>query len=99
MDKYTDYLGIDVSKNTLDVMNSEEKHFQFSNDLKRFRGLSKIIPRDSLCIMKVTGIYHLQLASYFGLAPTERSSGTSVNSTRKISKIGKYFSHKKVVYV
>ncbi len=46
------------------LMNSEEKHFQFSNDLKGFRELSKIIPRDGLCIMEVTGIYHLQLATF-----------------------------------
>ncbi len=119
MDKYTDYLGIDVSKKTLDVMTSQQKHFQFSNDLKGFREFAKIIPRDGLCITEVTGIYHLQLAtflhsksiagigertavlliistdgfknfycskqlaSYFGLAPTERFSGTSVNGTRK----------------
>ncbi len=64
MDKYTDYLGIDVSKKTLDVMTSQQKHFQFSNDLKRFREFAKIIPRDGLCIMEVTGIYHLQLATF-----------------------------------
>ena len=96
MDKYTDYLGIDVSKKTLDVMTSQQKYFQLSNDLKGFREFAKIIPRDGLCIMKVTGIYHLQLASYFGLAPTERSSGTSVNGTRKISKMGNPLVRKKL---
>ena len=64
MDKYTDYLGIDVSKKTLDVMTSQQKHFQFSNDLKGFREFAKIIPRDGLCITEVTGIYHLQLATF-----------------------------------
>ena len=29
-----------------------------------------------------------QLSSYFGLAPTERSLGTSINGSREISKMG-----------
>ena len=69
MGKYTDYLGIDVYKNILDVMNNEEKHFQFSNDLKGFREFAKIISRDSLCIMEITGIYHLQLFTFLHRQP------------------------------
>lgn len=64
MSTYSDYLGIDVSKLTLDVMNIEDKHFQYSNDLKGFKKLAKIIPKGSVCIMEVTGIYHLQLAAF-----------------------------------
>ena len=64
MNEYVDYLGIDVSKLTLDIMNVEGKHFQFSNDLKGFREFAKIIAKGSLCIMEVTGIYHLQLAAF-----------------------------------
>ena len=64
MIQYTDYLGIDVSKLSLDVMNIEGEHFQFSNDLKGFKKLTKIVPENGLCIMEVTGIYHLQLATY-----------------------------------
>lgn len=64
MDGYSDYIGIDVSKQTIDVVNVEQEHFQLSNDLNGFRKLLKIIPKNGLCIMEVTGIYHLQLASF-----------------------------------
>ncbi len=37
-----------------------------------------------------------QLSSYFGLAPTENSSGTSVNGTRRISKMGNPLVRKKL---
>lgn len=65
MNEFTDYLGIDISKNTIDIINSQDKHFQFSNDLKGFKNFLTIIPKGALCIMEVTGIYHLQLAVFF----------------------------------
>ena len=37
-----------------------------------------------------------QLSSYFGLAPTEYSSGTSINGSRKISKMGNPLVRKKL---
>ena len=37
-----------------------------------------------------------QLSSYFGLAPTECSSGTSINGSRKISKMGNPLVRKKL---
>ena len=37
-----------------------------------------------------------QLASYFGIAPTEKVSGTSVNGSRKISKMGNPLVRKKL---
>lgn len=64
MKTYTDYLGIDVSKKTLDVVNSDGTHFEFANDVSGFKKLHKIIPVGSVCIMEVTGIYYLQLALF-----------------------------------
>ena len=37
-----------------------------------------------------------QLSSYFGLAPTENTSGTSINGSRKISKMGNPLVRKKL---
>ena len=64
MDKYSDYLGIDISKETFDVVNLSGKHQQFKNDTSGFKALKKAIPKASLCVMEVTGIYHLRLANF-----------------------------------
>lgn len=61
---YTDYLGIDISKDTFDVINKEGKHTQYSNNNKGFSKFYKAIPKNSLCTMEVTGIYHLCLAKF-----------------------------------
>ncbi len=64
MNTYTNYLGIDISKNTFDVVNQTGKHLTYSNDLVGFRKFKKRINKDDLCLMEVTGIYHLQLAKF-----------------------------------
>ena len=64
MENYTDYFGIDISKETFDVVNKRGQHFQFSNDTKGFTRFNKIITQGSICVMEVTGIYHLRLAKY-----------------------------------
>jgi len=64
MENYTDYFGIDISKETFDVVNKSGKHFQFSNDTKGFAKFKKVITQGSICVMEVTGIYHLRLAKY-----------------------------------
>ncbi len=64
MNIYTDYFGIDISKETFDVVNKKGKHSQFSNDAKGFVKFEKIITEGSLCVMEVTGIYHLRLAKF-----------------------------------
>ncbi len=61
---YTDYLGIDISKETFDVVDKSGKHSQYSNDPKGFSNFKKTIKKGSLCIMEVTGIYHLRLATF-----------------------------------
>ena len=64
MSNYTDFIGIDISKLTFDVVNKDGKHSQYSNDDKGFKKFYKSIPEGSLCIMEVTGIYHLCLARF-----------------------------------
>lgn len=64
MNKYRDYFGIDISKETFDVVNQAGKHYRYSNTSKGFSAFRKIIPPSSLCIMEVTGIYYLRLANF-----------------------------------
>ena len=64
MNIYTDYLGIDISKETFDVMNKVGKHSHYCNNSKGFMRFYKTIPKGSLCIMEATGIYHLCLAKF-----------------------------------
>ncbi len=61
---YNNYLGIDISKETFDVVNKEGKHSQYFNNKKSFSKFYKAIPKGSLCAMEVTGIYHLCLAKF-----------------------------------
>ena len=64
MNTYTDYLSIDISKKTFDVVNKSGKHFQYENTTKGFSTFKRTINKDSLCVMEATGIYHLSLAKY-----------------------------------
>jgi len=64
MDKSTKYLGIDISKDVFDVINMDDKHFQFQNTNIGFRAFRKMLTADSVCVMEATGYYHFKL-SYF----------------------------------
>jgi len=64
MNIYTDYLGIDISKETFDVFDKSSKHSQYSNNTEGFSKFKKRIKKGSLCVMEVTGIYHLRLANF-----------------------------------
>ena len=64
MNIYTDYLGIDISKETFDVINKGKKHLQYCNNNKGFLRFYRVIPKGSICVMEVTGIYHLRLAKF-----------------------------------
>lgn len=64
MKEYNDYLGIDISKETFDVVNQKGEHKQFDNTLSGFKDFRKTLPENSLSVMEVTGIYHLQLAHF-----------------------------------
>lgn len=64
MNTYTDYLGIDISKQTFDVVNKFGKHWQYENTSKGFLKFKRTIKEESVCVMEATGIYHLPLAKY-----------------------------------
>lgn len=64
MDKITIFVGIDISKDTIDVYDSESGHFQFKNNPKGFSLFKKRLSADHWCVMEATGCYHQRLAIY-----------------------------------
>lgn len=64
MSNYTNYYGIDISKDTFDVVSQTNKHLQFSNNQEGFTAFSKLLNYKDLCVMEVTGVYHLGLANF-----------------------------------
>jgi len=64
MDKSTNYFGIDISKDFFDVMDINDHHYQFSNDIKGFKKFIKLIDENAHCVMEATGYYYSRLA-YF----------------------------------
>lgn len=64
MKKNNDYWGIDISKKTFDVVNVEGQHFRYSNNSQGFKEFYNTLSKNSLCVMEVTGIYHLNLACF-----------------------------------
>lgn len=82
MNTYTDYLGIDVSKLTFDVVNQSQKHKQYENNAKGFLKFKRSIPAQALCVMEFTGIYYLPLAKYL----FSKGIATSVVNPLKIKR-------------
>ena len=64
MNKVTEIIGIDVSKDVLDVYDSKGVYHQFKNNASGFKSLSKLLGSASHCIMEATGYYHIRLAYY-----------------------------------
>jgi transposase len=64
MSKDINYFGIDISAKVFDVMDSNNKYYQFSNDTKGFKQFLKLLDKTSHCVMESTGYYHHQLAYY-----------------------------------
>lgn len=64
MDKYTNYYGIDISKDVFDVMDNHNSHRQFSNNTTGFKSFLKMVNVNSCCVMEATGVYHTQLAKF-----------------------------------
>lgn len=64
MNKDNKIFGIDISKHTFDVVDSDGNHYQFSNNFKHFLKFLKLLDSHSQCVMEATGYYHYQLA-YF----------------------------------
>ena len=63
MDKVTKFVGIDVSKDVLDVSTFEGKHYQFSNDAKGHAELLELLDPETQCVMEATASYHQMLAT------------------------------------
>lgn len=64
MSKSTNYFGIDISKDVFDVMDINDKHYQFTNNTQGFKKFFKVLDNHSHCVMEATGYYHYRLA-YF----------------------------------
>jgi transposase len=64
MDKITIFVGMDISKDTIDVYDAELGHFQFKNNPKGFSLFKKRLSVDHWCAMEATGCYHQRLALY-----------------------------------
>ncbi len=62
MNKSTIFVGIDISKDVFDVYDSEDGHFQFTNDEKGFKLFRKELTSAHCCVMEATGCYHQRLA-------------------------------------
>jgi len=64
MNKFKQFIGIDISKDVFDVSLSENAHHQFTNDTKGFIKFKRLIGKGSLCVMESTGVYHQGLAMF-----------------------------------
>jgi transposase len=64
MSKDKTIFGIDISKNTFDVMDSNGNYAQFENNSKGFPKFLKLLNIDCHCVMEATGYYHYQLAHF-----------------------------------
>lgn len=62
--KYTIIYGIDVAKMTFDISTVDGEHLQFDNSKKGFTSFLEYLKPTGLCVMEVTGIYHLELARF-----------------------------------
>ena len=64
MNKFTNFYGVDISKDVFDVMDQNGIHTKFSNNIKGFRMSLKRINENPIVIMEATGVYHVQLADF-----------------------------------
>lgn len=64
MSKGKNYYGIDVSKDTLDIVNELSEHRIFENNIKSFRELLVWACSEATFVMEATGAYHNKLAHF-----------------------------------
>ena len=64
MNKYTEILGVDISKETFDVVDIKGNHKQYKNETKGFSKFAGILDDQSLVVMEATGHYHYLLAQF-----------------------------------
>jgi transposase len=68
MTNVQNYVGVDVSKNTLDIAIPKENGFQslkINNDLKSFKQFENKIDKDCVLVMEASSTYYLPFAFYF----------------------------------
>jgi len=64
MDKFSNYYGIDISKDVFDVMDSNGVHKQFINSKEGFKEFIKWLVKNSCVVMEATGVYHTRLTDF-----------------------------------
>ena len=64
MCKVKPFIGVDVSKDVIDIYDSQGNFHQFKNNLSGFKKLLSLTSFSSHCVMEATGYYHFKLA-YF----------------------------------
>jgi len=64
MNKFTQYYGIDISKDVFDVMDQTGTHRQFENAPAGFLKFKKHLKSNCCCVMEATGVYQVQLADF-----------------------------------
>lgn len=82
MSKNKQFLGIDVSKDVLDVYDYQGNWYQFKNEESGFKELLLITSDLTHCIMEATGYYHVRL-SYFLI---EKGVLVSVENPLKVKR-------------
>jgi transposase len=72
------YVGIDVSKDKLDIaiptLEGKYHSFQLANSLEGFAALLERLPKDGCSVMEATGAYHCRLAFFLA----EQGQGLAV---------------------
>lgn len=64
MSKYTNYVGVDVSKDTLDIYDFKAGHKQYKNVKPDFSRIIKNLPDSCCVVMEATCSYHHQIACF-----------------------------------
>lgn len=67
MDKYRKIYGVDISKETFDVVDDQGVHCRHGNDAAGFSKFKKSLDTESLVVMEATGYYHYRLAQYLSM--------------------------------
>jgi len=82
MHKVKQFIGIDVSKDVLDIYDSDGNYHQIKNNYSGFKKLLKITSINSHCVMEATGYYHLKLAYFL----QEEGVAVSVENPLKVKR-------------
>ena len=64
MDKNTNFIGVDISKDRFDTWDPVNKHRRFGNDTKGFEQFLLSIPASSWVVTEATACYYQKLVVY-----------------------------------